>query len=264
MCSVRFDSLLSKSGRVIGTRLAYPSYGRDRCKMKRKRILLIVACVFLLGCGKKELSQEKVSEDNAVEKTEESVKQPEAEETQENETEVSSETEPIQAEEESKPEVKPQEEPKQEGTDNKSPNTTVPETPNGPVEESKPDVQPEVSQVAYNPQDVVRLATEKTKARGKVLLTENLDRLLSEGKITKEEYDAYYPYDGAGYYSVFVETDLKEARTTSGTLLNSVDGIAEYIAGMLALEPGPYFLIEYKGVYHLNGTDFYEFRCYRA
>ena len=82
MCSVRFDSLLSKSGRVIGTRLAYPSYGRDRCKMKRKRILLIVACVFLLGCGKKELSQEKVSEDNAVEKTEESVKQPEEEFTQ--------------------------------------------------------------------------------------------------------------------------------------------------------------------------------------
>ena len=57
--------------------------------MKRKRILLIVACVFLLGCGKKELSQEKVSEEIAVEKTEESVKQPEAEETQENETEVS-------------------------------------------------------------------------------------------------------------------------------------------------------------------------------
>ena len=232
--------------------------------MKRKTVLLIVTCVFLLGCGKKELSQEKVSEDIAVEKTEESVGQPEAEEAQENETEVSKETEPIQAEEERKPEVQPQEEPKKEVAGGNTSNTKVPEIQNQPTEESTPDIQPEVSYVAYNPQDVVRLATEKTKAKGKILLTENLDRLLSEGQITKEEYDAYYPYDGAGYYSVFVETNLSEARTTSGTLLNSVDGIAEYIAGMLALEPGPYFLIEYKGVYKLQGVDFYEFRCYRA
>ena len=38
----------------------------------------------------------------------------------------------------------------------------------------------------------------------------------------------------------------------------------QYIAETLALEPGPYFLIEYVGVYSVNGTDFYEFRCYRA
>ena len=55
--------------------------------MKRKRLLLIIACVFLFGCGKEELSQEKVSEEIAVDKKEESVIQPE-EETQEVETDV--------------------------------------------------------------------------------------------------------------------------------------------------------------------------------
>ena len=88
--------------------------------------------------------------------------------------------------------------------------------------------------------------------------------MLANGEITKEEYDEYYPYDGAGYYSVFVETDLNQAATTSGRKLGSVDGIASYIAEMLSLETGPYFYIEYAGVYSINGTDFYEFRCYRA
>ena len=116
----------------------------------------------------------------------------------------------------------------------------------------------------YNPQDVVKLATAKTKKKGKILLTDNLDRLLKEGQITKEEYDEYYPYDGAGYYSVFVETDLNEARTISGERLKSVDAIATHIAEMLVLEKGPYFLIEYAGITKVSGTSFYEFRCYRA
>ena len=88
--------------------------------------------------------------------------------------------------------------------------------------------------------------------------------MLANGEITKEEYDEYYPYDGAGYYSVFVETDLNQAATTSGRKLGSVDGIVSYIAEMLSLETGSYFYIEYAGVHSINGTDFYEFRCYRA
>ena len=36
--------------------------------MKRKRLLLIIACVFLLGCGKKELSKEQLSEEVPVKK----------------------------------------------------------------------------------------------------------------------------------------------------------------------------------------------------
>lgn len=118
--------------------------------------------------------------------------------------------------------------------------------------------------ISYEPQNIVRLATEKVKAKGKMTLTDNLDRLLTEGSITQEEYNEYYPYDGAGYYSVFIETNLNEARTTSGQKLTSEDAIAQYIADMLVLEAGPYFLIEYAGVYTTGGTDFYEFRCYRA
>lgn len=116
----------------------------------------------------------------------------------------------------------------------------------------------------YNPNTIVKLATEKLKAKGKITLTDNLDRLLAEGSITQEEYNEYYPYDGAGYYSVFMETNLYDARTTSGRKLSSEEEIAEHIADMLALEPGPYFLIEYAGVYTTGGNDFYEFRCYRA
>ncbi|MBP3505804.1 MAG: hypothetical protein J6K43_05305 [Lachnospiraceae bacterium] len=39
--------------------------------------------------------------------------------------------------------------------------------------------------------------------------------------------------------------------------------IATHIADMLALENGSYVYVEYSGIYNLNGTDFYEFRCYR-
>lgn len=38
--------------------------------------------------------------------------------------------------------------------------------------------------VAYDPNYVVSLAIEKTKAYGKILVWENLDRMLAEGKIT--------------------------------------------------------------------------------
>lgn len=108
------------------------------------------------------------------------------------------------------------------------------------------------------------MATNKLKAIGKVTLTDNLDRLLAEGSITQEEYNEYYPYDGAGYYSVFMEVNLEDAKTTSGRRLKSEDEIAQYIADMLAVEVGPYFLIEYAGIYTTGGNDFYEFRCYRA
>lgn len=82
--------------------------------------------------------------------------------------------------------------------------------------------------VAYDPNYVVAPATEKTKAYGKILVWENLDRLLAEGSITKEEYNEYYPYDGLenSYYSVFVETDLSKASTTSGRMLVSEEGTA--------------------------------------
>lgn len=119
--------------------------------------------------------------------------------------------------------------------------------------------------VAYDPNYVVTLATEKTKAYGNILVWENLDRLLAEGSITREEYAEYYPYDGLenSYYSVFVETDLRKASTISGRLLGSEEEIANYIAEMLSLETGTYFAISYAGIYEGASGDFYEFRCHR-
>lgn len=122
---------------------------------------------------------------------------------------------------------------------------------------------PQAEYVGYDADRVARLAVEKCKAAGMIPLPENLDRLLAEGKITQEEYNEYYPYDGCGYYSVFVETNLNLASTISGERLCSEEEIADYIAGMMVLEVEPYFYIECAGVYQGNSVEFYEFRCYR-
>ncbi|MBO5144324.1 MAG: hypothetical protein J6C19_02165 [Lachnospiraceae bacterium] len=122
---------------------------------------------------------------------------------------------------------------------------------------------PQAEYVGYDADRVARLAVKKCKAVGMITLPENLDRLLVEGKITQEEYDEYYPYDGCGYYSVFVETNLNLASTISGERLCSEEEIADYIAGMMVLEVEPYFYIECAGVYQGNSVEFYEFRCYR-
>ena len=134
--------------------------------------------------------------------------------------------------------------------------TTEPEVTAQPTE-------PANTSVAYSPDRVVSLAISKCIAGGMILTTDNLNTLLANGSITEEEYNSYYPYDGLGYYSVFVETDLSKAATTSGRLLGSEDGIADYISGMLLLEREPYFMIEYAGTTEYGGQTFYEFRCYR-
>ena len=122
---------------------------------------------------------------------------------------------------------------------------------------------PQAEYVGYDADRVARLAVEKCKAAGMIPLPENLDNLLAEGKITQEEYNEYYPYDGCGYYSVFVETNLNLASTISGERLCGEEEIADYIAGMMVLEVEPYFYIECAGVYQGNSVEFYEFRCYR-
>ena len=133
--------------------------------------------------------------------------------------------------------------------------------PEEPATEAPP--APEPASVSYSPQNVVSMATSQCIAGGMIRTTDNLDNLLANGSITQEEYNEYYPYDGLGYYSVFVETDLNKASTTSGALLGSEAGIADYISGMLLLESNPYFLIEYAGTTDCGGQSFYEFRCYR-
>lgn len=104
--------------------------------------------------------------------------------------------------------------------------------------------------------ELVELASEENKARA-ILVKEKFIN----------DFEKSYEYEKE------VQTEITElppyyivnqAATTSGRKLGSVDGIASYIAEMLSLETGPYFYIEYAGVHSINGTDFYEFRCYRA
>ena len=152
--------------------------------------------------------------------------------------------------------------PSTEAPDTEMPTTEAPcPEPEEPATEAPP--APEPASVSYSPQNVVSMATSQCIAGGMIRTTDNLDNLLANGSITQEEYNEYYPYDGLGYYSVFVETDLNKASTTSGALLGSEAGIADYISGMLLLESNPYFLIEYAGTTDCGGQSFYEFRCYR-
>lgn len=168
--------------------------------------------------------------------------------------------------------TKPKEERKPEPTTEPVEDSTT-EQPSQPSEEPtvepeqprEPESEPQPQTVAYSPDSVVTMAIAKCQAGGMITTQDNLANALAEGRITQEEYNEYYPYDGLenSYYSVFVETDLNIAGTTSGQPLRSEDAIATYIADMLLLESSPVFNIVYAGVYSKGGTDFYEFRCLR-
>ena len=163
--------------------------------------------------------------------------------------EESSEKETPKQDESSKPTESPKEEkPKQE-----------------PEKTPEPEPEPEPEVKGYSPDSVVAKAIAKCQAGGMITTQDNLANALAEGRITQEEYNEYYPYDGLenSYYSIFVETDLNTAGTTSGQPLRSEDAIATYIADMLLLENSPVFNIVYAGVHNTGGTDFYEFRCLR-
>ncbi|WP_075678558.1 hypothetical protein [Roseburia sp. 831b] len=188
---------------------------------------------------------EKVTEEDATDKKEVA--------------EESSEKETPKQEESSKPTESPKEEkPKQEPAATEKPKQEPEKTP-----EPEPEPVPEVKE--YSPDSVVAKAIAKCQAGGMITTQDNLANALAEGRITQEEYNEYYPYDGLenSYYSVFVETDLNTAGTTSGQPLRSEDAIATYIADMLLLENSPVFNIVYAGVHNTGGTDFYEFRCLR-
>lgn len=242
-------------------------------------ILLSVVIVIVAGCGNKKTDVAMNTEptETVVEDTTEKVSETELTlESEEEETAVTETDKKKEQESQSVNETSESNAPKQTesntqitNNDNSNAKNQASETqqvqpqPEPAQTESTPQPEPQV--VNYSPQNVVALATSKTKAAGKVLLTENLDNLLANGQISQEEYNEYYPYDGAGYYSVFVDTNMAEARSVSGTTsFNSEDEIAQYISDMLVLENGPYFLIEYAGTYDYYGKQCYEFRCYRA
>ena len=135
---------------------------------------------------------------------------------------------------------------------------------NRPVEEQKHEAV-QYTPVSYDPYEVVRKSIAKCQKGGMITTEDNLKRLLKEGKITKEEYDEYYPLDGMedSYYSVFVNVDLNKATDIVGNKYGSVDAIANDIAEMMMLENDPLFNITYAGKTTLNGEVFYEFRCHR-
>ena len=125
---------------------------------------------------------------------------------------------------------------------------TQPAVPEPAEPQPEPQPVPEPQLASYSPGRVVELAVAKTKACGKTYIPDDLDRMLSEGAITEEDYHACYPTDGAGYLEYYVASDLNEARDVSGTVkFGSEDDIAANIAGMYGALPQQYFYIEYHG-----------------
>ena len=240
----------------------------------KKRLFLILSVTIMLaaGCGNKDniLTDMETEPTETVIDTEEPdmAEDEEIPATEQAENGVAGERqtgkEPL---EETEPAQGSTDVPKQEETKREETKPEETKTEETKPEESKPEETKQqeqtVTAVSYDPVSVCSQAVAKCQAGGMITTTDNLASLLAEGRITQEEYNSYYPYDGLGYYSVFVETDLNKASTTSGRKLGSEEEIADYIAGMMLLETEPVFNIEYAGVYNLNGTDFYEFRCYR-
>ncbi len=266
---------------------------------KRLFLILSVSILLIAGCGNKDIpadmETEKTEMAGGTEETDMAGDDeiPAADQAENGETdkgqsekEMPKETEPEDGDKEDKedkgagetPEIQSVQPERKEETEPAQSSTDVPKQEEAKQEETKPEcdakqeeTKPEetkqqeqtVTVLPYNPVSVCSQAVAKCQAGGMITTTDNLASLLAEGKITQEEYNSYYPYDGLGYYSVFVETDLNKASTTSGRKLGSEEEIADYIAGMMLLETEPVFNIEYAGVYNLNGTDFYEIRCYR-
>ncbi len=256
--------------------------------MKRLFIILLsVAVLTLAGCNStvNEMTEADISYEETKE-TEESKEPVIAEESKvesssENETEFQSNKDeaesseaPVKDETENQPvsesrenQTEQREDPpaSTEQREETQPSVQTPEPNPTPEATPEPTPEPEYIPAGYNPGTVVSLAIAKCQAGGMITTQDNLANALAEGRITQEEYNEYYPYDGleSSYYSVFVETDLNIASTTSGQPLRSEDAIATYIADMLLLESNPVFNVVYAGVYSRNGTDFYEFRCLR-
>ena len=258
--------------------------------MRKQRLLLLLSVTILLlaGCGGKE---NQVTEEQNVETETQTVLEALEDISEEKETETVT-GQPEETQESSEPEESATADDdkekdnssegqtssateKEQGSQNQSnaqyepskPQTTEPDTkpeseleaPQEPQQHSQPEP------VSYSPQRVVQLATEKTKAAGKIYIPDDLDRMLAEGTITQEDYNDCYPTDGAGYLEFYVATDLNEARDVSGTVkFNSEDDIAANIAGMYSSLPQQYFYIEYHGPMMYGDQECYVVYCYRA
>lgn len=251
--------------------------------MEKIKIVFLLSVIILLGagCGKKEVQ---VTEEQSVETETQEIETESADNsaksdveevaTEEPEPELTEKPDPEESAgaEDSKPEEsgsgeKTATEPKAEqGTQQESERQTEtpqPQTPQPQTPEPEQPAQPEP--VSYSPERVVQLATEKTRAYGKIYIPDDLNQMLAEGTLTQEEYNACYPTDGAGYLEYYVATDLNEARDVSGTVkFNSEEDIAANIAGMYSSLSQQYFYIEYHGTVMYGNKECYVFYCYRA
>ena len=242
--------------------------------MRKQRLFLLLSVTILLlaGCGGKE---NQVTEEQNVEIETQTVLEALEDISEEKETETVT-GQPEETQESTEPEESATAEDDKE-KDNSSEGQTSSATEkeqdsqnqsnaqNGTSkpQTTEPDTKPEP--VSYSQQRVVQLATEKTKAAGKIYIPDDLDRMLAEGTITQEDYNDCYPTDGAGYLEFYVATDLNEARDVSGTVkFNSEDDIAANIAGMYSSLPQQYFYIEYHGTVMYGDKECYVFYCYRA
>lgn len=264
--------------------------------MRKQRLFLLLSVTILLlaGCGGKE---NQVTEEQNVETETQTVLEALEDISEEKETETVTE-QPEETQESTEPEESATAEDdkekdnssegqtssateKEQDSQNQSNAQNEPSKPQTTEPDTKPDPEPEAPQepqipqepqqpsqpepVSYSPQRVVQLATEKTKAAGKIYIPDDLDRMLAEGTITQEDYNDCYPTDGAGYLEFYVATDLNEARDVSGTVkFNSEDDIAANIAGMYSSLPQQYFYIEYHGTVMYGDKECYVFYCYRA
>lgn len=258
--------------------------------MRKQRLFLLLSVTILLlaGCGEKE---NQVTEEQNVETETQTVLEALEDISEEKETETVT-GQPEETQESTEPEESATAEDdkekdnssegqtssateKEQGSQNQSNAQYEPSKPQTTEPDTKPESEPEAPQepqqpsqpepVSYSPQRVVQLATEKTKAAGKIYIPDDLDRMLAEGTITQEDYNDCYPTDGAGYLEFYVAMDLNEARDVSGTVkFNSEDDIAANIAEMSSSLPQQYFYIGYHGMVMYGDKECYVFYCYRA
>ena len=180
--------------------------------------------------ARKRQAEKKISKKEEPEKEHKETEEPPSQQSSIRQPEKKEENEPAQGSTEiPQPEEPQAEEPQPEEPQPEEPQAEGPQPEKSQVEEPQPQEQ---TVAAYDPVSVCNQAIAKCQAGGMITTTDNLASLLAEGRITQEEYNSYYPYDGLGYYSVFVETDLNKASTTSGRKLGSEDGIADYILNL--------------------------------
>ncbi len=139
---------------------------------------------------------------------------------------------------------KPTEAPTQAPTEAPKPTQAPTQAPTeAPTEAPKP---------AYDPNYVIAETTRQLKAAGYECIPEYLDRYLAEGRITQEEYNAWYPTDGAGWF------ECSLYNVTFGLTIE--DDVYEIVERCKYLCVDNIFYIEYIGENEYGG---YTFRVYR-